>query len=61
MPPELKRAVQAAIAESNRYTDQKFADHIRENTVGGLLMAIAFFVALEVFNVLALAWFTAKG
>ena len=48
---ELKRAVAAAVAQSQAYTDKAMADHVRENTIGGVWMAVLMFVFQAVVNV----------
>ena len=51
MHQDLKRVVAAAVSQSQAYTDQKMADHVRENMVGGVWMAIGMFIFQSVVNV----------
>ena len=51
MNQDLRRAVQSAISQSQDYTDQKMADHVRENMVGGAWMALGMFVFQALVNV----------
>ena len=51
MHQDLRKAVSAAVAQSQDYTDRKMADHVRENTIGGVWMAVLMFVFQAVVNV----------
>ena len=49
----IRTATQSAIAASKDYTDKIMADHVWENITRGWVFAIAVFVMMTVFNVLA--------
>jgi hypothetical protein len=47
---EISRLIKIAVAQSNQYTDQKMADHVRGNMIGGAWMAIALVIFQAVLN-----------
>lgn len=56
MNQDVSRAMKAAIAASQDYTDKKIADRTKENAIGWVFLSLGYIVALTVANVLFMAW-----